>query len=507
MIWDKSILLGVGGEKISDLMKYDKMAFNFANNSSSDQTINLFNGNETQTFNTVNGYTIGGTPTYAGRSALQAGEDYISDLVYSTGSNKIYALGRTTARIFVYSPNNYSLITTIITGFSSDKIAYCPTNNSIYVQRNASSNIYVYSCVTDALTTTIAVGGANLRTLTYVSSNNSIYAGCQNSVNTHQINCTTNTVTSTFATTVTRHWNAVYTSDYNRLFYIDFTGNLIESIDVSTNTSLGTLAVNKPIDITYDTFNQNLFISTNNLPYVVYVVNPSNLTLTTTITGFTWGLRPIEYDPVSRQVYTAEAIGGVVRVYIIDTNTLSISSSFVPYPTFYPESIAIDTVNNQIYFGFLKPLTPNMYNIYGYSSPAFINNTEVTSGSDDYDKVNKEIRNDPIIIRAIEYISNTTNQLNQGLKITYIDITGFQTDYWQHYNLQQNKFQWQNKVILIGDIILNGHNQLTQVLKAGESISYIFYYEQFKTSDLLGKGLINPDLVSINDPKNSYYEL
>jgi YVTN family beta-propeller protein len=249
--------------------------------------------------------------------------------------------------ISVIDPTNNSVVATIATGVFPIRIAYDPFNQRLYVSY-LFNGISVISGVDNLsqISTNQMEGGFAF------SPNGDVYAANVNGSGISIINSSTDVITGTILIPgeTANPIGIAINQDGTELFVASETQDSLLVFDLSNanvvaNVSLGAT----PFAVTYDSLNNEVYVSLITPPFLLAAINASNFQIVTTIpTGASPG--GIAIDSNNGNLYVTNTGGspsclGTVSVISGQTNSVTetVQVNVSPY------GIAYDSTNNHLY--------------------------------------------------------------------------------------------------------------------------------------------------------------
>lgn len=244
-------------------------------------------------------------------------------MIYIPTTDTIYAIGVLTAdksqnKVAVINAADGVQITTItipIGGGNMSDIAYSTTSNKVYVKdRSADQKLWVLNPTTNAVTTSITMPTGSFSSgITYVSSNNSIYVFEQVLSTVMQVSCVTDTITDTIVA-AGRAMIGIYNSVNDQIYYQDLTAGLIKIIDVATNIIDATTSIagfgGTITDMAYSSVSNNIW-ATDGTAFNINIVDASLNTTTTLAIGASFGSGNLTYADDINTLYATPDVTGV----------------------------------------------------------------------------------------------------------------------------------------------------------------------------------------------------
>ena len=239
------------------------------------------------------------------------------------------------------TPNCPSIIATI-SGFTNTLYSpiFNPTNNLLYVADSLGESVRVINTLTNSATTTISLIVPNISPidLTLDTTNNYLYVvgtGTGGDI-IYSIDCTTNTIIG--VSLVTNPRESTFDSINNRIYVTSYSTNSVSIIDAPTNTVLSTISVGtNPTSITYDVNTGRVFVL-NQGANTISVIDTFTDTITSTITGQTNMTRCYVNDN-NNTLYVLRGANDQVLTY----NTITLSSGTTISVSDLPYTLTFDS--------------------------------------------------------------------------------------------------------------------------------------------------------------------
>lgn len=477
-------------------LEYSTVEFSLTNPTNTAINVNLFDNNnlidvpsalpinsypntkdrEFSTFPTSNCIAIDDTRSYIavadtsqsfGIANLKTGETIVSftsssyfditELIYVTATDKYYAVRDNEILVQINSTTGViEAEIDISLGLDLKGLAFNVQNNNLYFADNISKQVYyinIYSFNLSSLNSIIglpAVGSIN--NVVYIPSNNYLYVLNDGASLFSLIDCSTNLYVSDLSIGIGKPNGAVYNSVNNQLYYYNFSTNLIKILDIPSNTlSPATILLSGKI------FVMSYSANTNH----IWCYSNGN------------------------------------AVYILDANLNTLVDTLV-IPTLTSGKLAYSNSLNTVYVTFKKATAPLMVELIAPNSTFYI------IGSSDYNLFVRDSLYNPKKVDRIMIYAELNSNLTNAIQINTEDANGISCSDIKLPNTTVGTAQYQGQISQLDfdNLILDLNTSLNYTIPAFTTISWVLYYKQYHTTDLLsGTVTIDEfDATPINDP-------
>jgi hypothetical protein len=460
--------MGYDWEKLDCVGCRDIFQFGFTNNTSSIQTVTLFDSlleSITEQFPVVNNNL--GTVTTAFASNHQ-NSLYVDD-VQTIYANDLFGFQ---TRLNAIDVNTNNVVASILLPSLGSKPAYSSTLKRLYV--GVGNDLYTIDVLTNTVINTQTFG-ATVQALGVIDEYGKLYFRQGTSISVYDIN--TATVTGTIGTggwtprqmvydpvtdIMTVNENMGASARYS--FYLATTDTLQNQIVATARANGGGTLLSRKIyfpllgtpqvDVV-DIDSQTL------LPTLATVGNPLSTT-----------------GNVQDEVLYVSDPSGFASIFDATTDTLIQN---LPMTITTPRTIDYVPFLQTVYVG--DGSSANYNTFYSGNSVTFDN-------PDGYDFFNNQLRDNPVTVNCMEVISDDQQQLFQMLTYQHLDATGKQTKMpiLPSNSFSKDQFQGNRTLMNFGErgMIIDGNNSLPQYrLLPNQSVTMLLYYDQLEKADFL----------------------
>ena len=448
--------------------KYENVVqFNVENTTSSPIFVNLFNTSQGLS-NIPTSPTYINPPNSIVTSFGTLGSGY-QDLTINTNTGDV--IGNNLNRIYFYNSSGVIITVVVYAGTNFSEINYNPLNNQLYSVDGFTGDVYVTDCTTYALTTIITTTmGFLAESSAFNPFTNTLFYARTGSSTIFTIDCNTNTQGANIIAS-NNILSLSYNSINNQLYISTNTIATCIIFDLTTNAFLPTI-------ITLPTLSQSSeFNSTDNTLYVgsaslndLYVIDCISNTIISTIDLGSILPKFLAFDVNQNRIY---ATSNTTNLAVVDCS----SNSFITSISYANSSkyIAFNPNNNLLYF------TTSVNDIGQATTTGITTTSYYISGSVNYNLFVNNLNNEPVSIQMFRLFVNNQNQLFNQLQLTKIDSNGNQI-FLPNFPINQvSAYQQQGNIgeIPVEDVIFDGRTYINQYqINANENISFEIYYKQ-----------------------------
>jgi len=435
--------------------KYKSVFLNIVNNTSSRQTVTLFDG--------FSGNVLANEFRFEAQT-ISVG-DAPRFLALNTNNNSLYISNDGDDTISVLNTVTNIVDTTISLANSPHNVLFNPDNNRIYVTNDLDDRITVIETVNDTVLSVNVVGDRPVG-MDYSTSNQRIYIALFNDNAVDVYNPSTDSVDTTITGVGTTPRNVLYISSNNRIYVTGGTGNNVIVIDPTTNTIETTINVgNLAFGLDFNSSNNNLYVS-NRDDNSISVINIDNNEVVDTITDSSFN-DPlfIEFNANDNNIYVTNQSGNTVTVINSDNivvDTITVGSS--------PRELRFVGSNNNIY------VCNN-----GDDNVSRLGTTISITTPTSYRQLVNEISVNPILLKGSRIIPSNATQANEAITIRNITATGktMTNRVFPRAYISPLQAQIVLDISEIEDLKINGKQAIEFDLVANQDVNLIFFYEQY----------------------------
>lgn len=477
-------------------LEYSTVEFSLTNPTNTAINVNLFDNNNLTdvpsalpvgaypntlgrifpTYSTANCIAIDDTRSYIavadtsqsfGIANLKTGETIVSftsssyfditELIYVPATDKYYAVRDNEILIQINSTTGLvEAEIDISLGLDLKGLAFNVQNNNLYFADNISKqvayvNVYSFNLASiNYILGLPAVGAIN--NVLYIPLNNYLYVLNNGALRFSLIDCSTNLYVSDLTVGIGEPTAAVFNSVNNQLYYYDAATTLIKILNIPSNTLSATtiLLAGKIFTISYSA-NTNHFWAYSN----------SN------------------------------------AVYIIDCNSDTLVNT-LPLPSPTLGKLQYSTSLNTVYITAKNASLPFISELIAPSAAFYI------VGSSDYNLFVRDSLYNPKKVDRIMIYAELNSNLTNAVQINTEDASGLSCSDIKLPNTTVGTAQYQGQISQLDfdNLILDLNTSLNYNIPAFTTISWVLYYKQYHTTDLLS-GSVNItefDATPINDP-------
>ena len=209
-----------------------------------------------------------------------------------------------------------------------------PGAGYIYCSEKYGSDYYT---TTPDLSQGITVGTTPI-SLRFDSSRSFLYVANYGSNNVSVVDILTKTVVNTISVG-TNPFHLQLDPDNNRMYVANLGGGSVSVIDTNSQSVIATISgLNTPRQVSVDNVNGKLYVSSYNTSNITVINNPDNLNYTINrqinIGGNSWGITYYNNKLFITSPGTTSASPGTLRVYNLNTNSISNIISWGNFPTY-----------------------------------------------------------------------------------------------------------------------------------------------------------------------------
>ena len=467
-------------------------------------------------------------------------------ITFSPIDNSLYMTQGAGSNFYEFNcVTNTTISTTSVPIGSANDIIYVSSDDTIYIASNTSNSVYIYDRNTLTLQNTINTGGATQPfSLTYDSNTNYVFVGYIATFYVSVINATTQTIINNIVSS-TNNLTLSYDSFTNTFISTSASLNRVLRFTISGIASTP-FYISGSVD--YNFFIQNLEYSPIKICGLKFISNNqsqlSNVVTIKKIDADGNEKQNPEFPIIDVSAYQKQGSRANIPVegLILDGRTI-----FSGYIINANETVILEICYEQLnrfcftqhpeLFTSLKPISEDYKKEIentiierdkneseGYESKFEIikgsdvieievtNNTAFTSTFNffeanqnqlivntpsvtfanvtDYNYLVQQLRDNPLVLNAVEVVSSSQNQLTLPVSVKTDDANGDSVTY-QHFPINKVSTLQQDgnrSIIKTNHLILDGYTTFAGYnIQPNTTIKIILYYKQFKKSSLLFK--------------------
>lgn len=473
-------------------LEYSTVEFSLTNPTNADINVNLFDNNNL--IDVPSALPVGAYPNTLGRTFNSfsttntlAIDDTRSYAAFAdTSSNFAIVNLKTGENIVSINGSSYNNITSLIYVSITDK--YYAVQSTKLIQINS---------LTGVIESTITIGVV-LNDIVFNSINNNIY-GVNSTlrivgyVSIYSFNVSS--VVTIALPAVGNPNKVIFTPINNSIYVLNTSGSRISIVDCATNLYVSdlTVGIGQPTGGTFNPLNNQLYFYDDATTLIKILNIPSN-TLSGSTILLSGKIFVMSYSANTNHIW---AYSNSNAIYIMDC-TLNTLVNTLPLPTPTAGKLQYSTSLNTVYTTFNNATYPYISELIAPSSAFYI------VGSSDYNLFVRDSLYNPKKVDRIMIYAELNSNLTNAVQINTEDASGLSCSDIKLPNTTVGTAQYQGQISQLDfdNLILDLNTSLNYTIPAFTTISWVLYYKQYHTTDLLsGTVTITEfDATPINDP-------